>query len=90
MFNLLSALVTIYLNKQYCILWIRCIPVKVKPPTKLIRKGRMEVLDMNQDAYTVLDIVSRRNQVMHISRLYLFFYDDIRVDPENIILRDSE
>ena len=45
---------------------------------------------MNQDAYTVLDIVSRRNQVMHISRLYLFFYDDIRIDPENIIFRDSE
>ena len=50
----------------------------------------MEVLELNQDAYTVLDIVSRRNQVMHISRLYLFFYDDIRIDPENIILRDSE
>jgi len=37
----------------------------------------MEVLEMNQDAYTVLDIVSRRNQAMHKSRLYLFFYDDI-------------
>ncbi len=50
----------------------------------------MEVLDMNQDAYTVLDIGSRRNQVMHISRLYLFFYVDVRIDPENIILWDSE
>jgi len=63
---------------------------KGKPPTKLILKGRMEVLELNQDAYTVLDIVSRRNQVMHISRLYLFFYDDIRVDPENIVLWNSE
>ena len=27
---------------------------------------------------------------MHVSRLYPFFYDDTRVDPENIALRDSE
>ena len=63
---------------------------KGKPPIKLILKGRMEVLELNQDAYTVLDIVCRRNQVMHISRLYLFFYDDIRVEPKNIVLWDSE
>ena len=63
---------------------------KIKPPTKLICKCRKEVLEMNNDAYKVLDVVSRRNQVMHISRLYFFFYDDIRIDPENITLRDSE
>jgi hypothetical protein len=62
------------------------------PPTKLmpIRKGPMKVLELNKDAYTVLDIVSRRTQVVHISRLYPFYYDDTRVDPENIALRDSE
>jgi len=62
------------------------------PPTKLmpIRKGPMKVLELNKDAYTVLDIVSRRTQVVHISRLYPFYYDDTRVDPENIALHDSE
>jgi len=65
---------------------------KGKPPTKLmpIRKGPMKVLEQEKDAYTVLDIVSRRTQVVHVSRLYPFFYDDTRVDPENIALRDSE
>jgi len=65
---------------------------KGKPPTKLmpIRKGPMKVLEINKDAYTVLDIVSRRTNVVHISRLYPFFYDDTRIDPENIALRDSE
>ena len=57
---------------------------KGKPPTKLmpIRKGPMKVLEQEKDAYTVLDIVSRRTQVVHVSRLYPFFYDDTRVDPK--------
>ena len=38
----------------------------------------------------MLDIVSRRTHDVHISRLYPFFYDDTRVDPESIALRDSE
>ena len=65
---------------------------KGKPPTKLmpIRKGPMKVVEISKDAYTVLDIVSRRTNVVHISRLYPFFYDDTRIDPENIALRDSE
>jgi hypothetical protein len=65
---------------------------KGKPPTKLmpIRKGPMKILEQNNDAYTVLDIVSRRTHDVHISRLFPFFYDDTRVDPESIALRDSE
>jgi hypothetical protein len=65
---------------------------KGKPPTKLmpIRKGPMKVVERNKDAYSVLDIVSRRIHEVHISRLFPFFYDDTRVDPETIALRDSE
>jgi len=65
---------------------------KGKPPTKLmpIRKGPMKVVERNKDAYSVLDIVSRRIHEVHISRLFPFFYDDTRVDPETFALRDSE
>jgi hypothetical protein len=55
-----------------------------------IRKGPIKVVERNNDAYSVLDIVSRRTQEVHISRLFPFFYDDTRVDPETIALRDSE
>ena len=55
-----------------------------------IRKGPMKVVERNKDAYSVLDIVSRRIHEVHISRLFPFFYDDTRVDPETIALRDSE
>jgi len=54
---------------------------KGKPSTKLmpIRKGPMKVLEINKDAYTVLDIVSRRTNLVQISRFYAFFYDDTRM-----------
>ena len=63
-----------------------------KPPTKLLpyRKGPMKILEISGDAYTVLDLVSRNASTVHVSRIYPFYYDPSRVDPENIALRDSE
>jgi hypothetical protein len=63
-----------------------------KPPTKLLpyRKGPMKILEIINDSYTVLDLVSRNAQTVHVSRVYPFYYDPSRVDPENIALRDTE
>jgi len=63
-----------------------------KPPTKLLpyRKGPMKILEINNDSYTVLDLVSRNAQTVHVSRVYPFYYDPSRVDPENVALRDTE
>ena len=63
-----------------------------KPPTKLLpyRKGPMKILEISGDAYTVLDLVSRNASTVPVSRIYPFYYDPSRVDPENIALRDSE
>jgi len=48
----------------------------------------MKILDVNNDSYTVLDLVSRNAQTVHVSRVYPFYYDPSRVDPENVALRD--
>jgi hypothetical protein len=63
-----------------------------RPPTKLmpIRKGPMKIVERQGDAYTVLDLVTRKADTIHISRIYPFLYDSTRVDPEVIALRDKE
>ena len=63
-----------------------------RPPSKLLpfRKGPMKIMDVKGDAYEVLDLVSRGIQTVHVSRLFPFWYDESRVDPENIALRDAE
>ena len=50
----------------------------------------MKVIDKDIDAYTVLDLVTRRAEVIHLSRMFPFLYDATKVDPENIALRDRE
>jgi len=55
------------------------------------RTGKVhKILEISGDAYTVLDLVSRNASTVHVSRIYPFYYDPSRVDPENIALRDSE
>ena len=65
---------------------------KGQPPTKLmtIKKGPMKILERHGDKYEVLDLVSRKSEGIHISRIYPFLYDDTRVDPEKIAYRDKE
>ena len=55
-----------------------------------LRKGPMKVIDKDIDAYTVLDLVTRRAEVIHLSRMFPFLYDATKIDPENIALRDRE
>ncbi len=63
-----------------------------RPPTKLLpyRKGPMKITDVKGDEYELLDLVSRQSHSVHVSRVYPFWYDDTRIDPENIALRDAE
>ena len=63
-----------------------------RPPTKLLpyRKGPMKITDVKGDEYELLDLVSRQSHSVHVSRVYPFWYDDTRVDHENIASRDAE
>ena len=49
----------------------------------------MKILDINDDSYTFLDLVSRNAQTVHLSRIYPFYYDPSRVG-KNVALRDTE
>ena len=50
----------------------------------------MKILEIKDDFYTVLDFVSRNAQTVYVSRVYSFYYDPSRVDPENVALRNTE
>ena len=50
----------------------------------------MKITDVNGNVYELLDLVSRQSHSVHVSRIYPFWYDDTRIDPENIALRDTE
>ena len=62
-----------------------------RPLNKLqtILKGPMKVVSVVNDAYELLDLVSRRVDTVHVSRLHPFKYDDTMVDPENVAIRDQ-
>ena len=62
-----------------------------RPPNKLqtIRKGPTRVVALNKDAYDVFDLVNRKIDEVHVSRLYPFYYDPEKVDPENVAIRDQ-
>jgi len=62
-----------------------------RPLNKLqtILKGPMKVINVVDDAYELLDLVSRRVDTVHVSRLHPFKYDPTMVDPENVAIRDQ-
>ena len=45
---------------------------------------------MKSDANEIWIKFLRGIQTVHVSRLFPFWYDESRVDPENIALRDAE
>ena len=47
----------------------------------------MKVFSVVNDAYELLDLVSRRVATVHVSRLHPFKYD-ATIDPENVAIRD--
>jgi hypothetical protein len=57
---------------------------KLKTPWK----GPMQVLRRNLDQYVVLNLASRKEETVHISRLKSFYFDSLRVDPTDIANRD--
>ena len=62
-----------------------------RPLNKLqtTRKGPMKVMEVRDDAYDLLDLVNRKIETVHISRLHPFIYDATMVDPENVAIRDQ-
>ena len=49
-----------------------------RPLNKLqtTRKGQMKVMEVRDDAYDLLELVSRKIETVHISRLHPFIYDE--------------
>ena len=62
-----------------------------RPLNKLqtILKGPMKVLEVKDDAYDLLDLVSRRVETVHVARLHPFIYDPTTVDPDIVAIRDQ-
>ena len=62
-----------------------------RPVNKLqtTRKGPMRVVSQQDDTYELLDLVSRKIDTIHVSRIYPFKYDSTKVDPENVAIRDQ-
>ena len=62
-----------------------------RPVNKLqtTRKGLMRVVSKQEDTYELLDLVSRRVETVHASRMYPFNFAATKVDPENVAIRDQ-
>jgi transposase InsO family protein len=57
---------------------------KLKTPLK----GPLTVLRRQGDQYVLLNHASRKEETVHISRLRPFYYDETRVDPNEVALKD--
>ncbi len=62
-----------------------------KAPTKLHShwRGPYQVVGMEQDKYTLLDLVMDKQFTVHVSTLTKFVFDPQRMNPEEIARRDA-
>ena len=62
-----------------------------KPPSKLLthRKGPFLVLSHEGPAYRIKSLTDQKETVVHISRLEIFRYDAVNVDPVAIAAKDK-
>eukprot|EP01042_Synura_sphagnicola_P002361 gene2361-2830_t len=62
-----------------------------KPPTKLHTpwRGPFRVINVNGAKYTLQDLVTMRNEDVHVSLLKPFHYDPAETDPLTVALADS-
>eukprot|EP00969_Alexandrium_andersonii_P159353 7040487-Alexandrium_andersonii.AAC.2 len=62
-----------------------------KPPTKLHTpwRGPYRVINVNGAKYTLQDLVTMRNEDVHVSLLKPFHYDPAETDPLTVALADS-
>jgi len=63
---------------------------KGRAPSKLrtVLRGPMKVLEKEGDKYTLLDIITRKAEELHVTRLHPFYFDPARTDPEKIAYLD--
>ena len=62
-----------------------------KPPSKLLthRKGPFLVLSHEGPAYRIKSLTDQKVKIVHISRLEIFRYDAVNVDPVAIAAKDK-
>ncbi len=49
----------------------------------------MRVVSKQEDTYELLDLVSRRVEIVYVSLIYPFNFAATKVDPENVPIRDQ-
>ncbi len=49
----------------------------------------MKVVSKQEDTYELLNLVSRRVEIVYVSRIYPFNFAATKVDPENVAIRDQ-
>jgi len=66
--------------------------LKAGPPSKLLTnlRGPMKVLSKNGSHYTLRDLVTHKNEIVHIKRLHPFYYEPQYEDPKQIAYKDQQ
>jgi len=61
-----------------------------RPPTKqhTYKRGPLKVIEVSGNDYSLRDCITQKVEHVHVSRVYPFEYDPLKVDPEKIALRD--
>jgi hypothetical protein len=83
---------TIYPINSYVLVQYPMTAMGNKPPTKLHTnlKGPMRVINFVGSIYTLQDLISNKEETVHIKRIKPFYYDPRCTDPVDIARRDYQ
>ena len=62
-----------------------------RPPRKLMtqKRGPLKVMEVNGSDYALQNCITKEIEHVHLARISPFYYDPIKVDPEEIAYRDK-
>jgi len=66
--------------------------LKPGPPSKLMTnlRGPMKVIGMEQSTYILQDLVTNKNEKVHVKRIHPFYYDPNVTNPREIANKDQQ
>ena len=84
--------ITSYDVNDYVLVEYPATNLKKGPPSKLLTnlRGPMQVINKEGSHYTLRDLVSHKDEVIHIKRLHPFYYDVEHTDPKQIACKDKQ
>jgi len=88
----ISSELTSYDVNDYVLVEYPATNLKKGPPSKLLTnlRGPMRVISKTGSHYTLRDLVSHKDEVIHIKRLHPFYYDKEHTDPRQIACKDEQ